>query len=192
MSSSTALLSRPNKKDEHPIFLRVCHSPWRFISQKALVGLRSVIALYMFPVFIFAIYYEIAKQKKGFLILFEFHNIVWVLQLIYHLTTAVSTHWPQLRHRRTVLMLNDNYQVWTFMHLHYPHHASQTQTSITRVQKLFSPPRQDPNLKNRIFFSILYTAAIAFPHPVTLIHWLIEVPYHHEPRNSTPSSSMQR
>lgn len=89
MSSSTALLPKPTK-DEHPIFLRVCHSPWSFISQKVLLIFRSIIAAYMFITLGFALYYEVAKQKKGGLIPFEFHNIVWIIQMIYHTTAAVS------------------------------------------------------------------------------------------------------
>jgi len=35
-------------------------------------------------------------------------------------------------------------------------------------------------MKNRVFFSIFYTAAVVFPHVVSLTYWLILVPHDHE------------
>lgn len=62
------------------------------------------------------------------------------------------------------------------MHLHYPHHGSQTQSASTRVQRFFSPPRQRNATNNRAFFSIFYYAVNSFPHVVTAIHWAILIP----------------
>jgi hypothetical protein len=67
------------------------------------------------------------------------------------------------------------------MHLYYPHHASQLPSHTTRLQKLFSPPRQHPTTNNRAFFSIFYTAAVVLPHMVSLIHWLIVAPHNKIP-----------
>lgn len=154
MSSSTALLPKANKKDDHPIFLRVCHSPWVSIGQNSLVSLRGLLAVYMLATFLIIINYEIKRTKHGWLIPFELSNVAYLLQLIYQLTSFI----------------------WTFMHLHYPHHGSQAPSHATRLQKLLSPPRQHQTTKNRAFFSIFYVSAVTFPHVVSLIYWAILVP----------------
>ena len=91
MSSSTALLPKPAKKDDHPIFLRACHSPWISITQKILVGIRGFIASYMAIVFVMLIYYEYKSSDRGWLIPFELSNISYLLQVMYALTTFVRT-----------------------------------------------------------------------------------------------------
>ena len=73
------------------------------------------------------------------------------------------------------------------MHLHYPHHGSQIQSCSTRFQNFLSPPRTHPKTQNRAFFSIFYTAAVTYPHVVTLIYWAVLVPNDEStiPRSST-------
>ncbi|KAE8442242.1 hypothetical protein EG329_003713 [Mollisiaceae sp. DMI_Dod_QoI] len=154
MSSSTALLPKDRKKDDHPIFLRVCHSPWLGINQKALVGLRGLTAAYLVVSFLMIIDYELRRNKHGWLTIFEFSNVQYLIQALYHIIAFT----------------------WTFMHLHYPHHASQTQTVSTRFQRFLSPPRQHATTKNRTWFSIFYSAANTFPYTSALIHWAILIP----------------
>ncbi|TVY32883.1 hypothetical protein LSUB1_G006696 [Lachnellula subtilissima] len=153
MSSSTALLPK-NKRDEHPIFLRVCHSPWTSIGQKTLVGLRGVTAIYLAVSFISIINYDIKSNNHGWSTVFEPPNIAYFMLTLYQWMATT----------------------WTFMHLHYPHHRNGTQTTATRFQRFLSPPRQHESTKNKTWFSIFYFAAVTFPHVTTLIYWTILVP----------------
>ncbi|KAI9050682.1 hypothetical protein LZ554_004802 [Drepanopeziza brunnea f. sp. 'monogermtubi'] len=153
MSSSTALLPKA-KKDDHPIFLRICHSPWTVIGQKALVGLRALIAVYLLVSFIVLIDYEDKHTEDGYLAYFRFSNVSYMIQLLYH--------WIAF--------------VWTFMHLHYPHHSSSTQSNATAIQKAFSPPKQNPDTNNRTWFSIFYTLAQTWPLVSAFLHWAILAP----------------
>ncbi|CZT42039.1 uncharacterized protein RSE6_01869 [Rhynchosporium secalis] len=153
MSASTSLLPK-NKKDDHPIFLRVCHAPWAGIGQKALVGLRGLTATYMLVSFAMIIDYEAKHTKDGKLAWFKFSNITYGIQTLYHWVTLI----------------------WTFMHLHYPHHSTSTPSNASAVQKLLSPPRQNPSTQNRTWFSIFYTVAQTWPLVSTFIHWAILVP----------------
>jgi hypothetical protein len=105
MTSSTALLPKDRKKDDHvghplhhqsintdncqPIFLRVCHSPWISIGQKALVGLRSLAASYLFVSFLAIIKYELERNKTGLVTIFKFSNIAYFIQLLYNAIAAV-------------------------------------------------------------------------------------------------------
>ncbi|PMD29692.1 hypothetical protein L207DRAFT_574076 [Hyaloscypha variabilis F] len=157
MSSSTALLPKDRKKDDHPIFLRVCHSPWITIGQKALVGLRGLIAAYLFVAFLAVIKYELERNKSGLITIFKFSNITSFLQLLYHNIAAT----------------------YTVMHLYYPHHGSQARNWKTRVQKFLSPPRQHSSTQNGTWFSIFYTASNTFPLVSAAIHWFITVPTKH-------------
>ncbi|KAF8857826.1 hypothetical protein BDZ45DRAFT_674440 [Acephala macrosclerotiorum] len=154
MSSSTALLPKDGKKGDHPIFLRVCHSPWLGVGQKVLVGLRGLVAAYLVISFIMIIDYDIKHNHHGWLTVFEFSNLQYFIQALYH---AIAF-------------------TWTYMHLHYPHHGSQTQSASTRVQRFLSPPRQHASTKNKTWFSIYYSAANSFPYTSLLIHWAILVP----------------
>ncbi|KAH8652690.1 hypothetical protein BGZ60DRAFT_436275 [Tricladium varicosporioides] len=155
MSSSTALLPKDRKKEDHPIFLRVCHSPWVMVGQKSLVAFRFITAAYLFISFLMILDYEIKRNDHGWLTVFEFSNVSYFLQVLYH--------WIAF--------------IWTFMHLHYPHHGSQNaSTASARMQRFFSPPRQHNSTNNRTWFSIFYYAANSFPHLVTAIYWLILVP----------------
>ncbi|KAK2627041.1 hypothetical protein QTJ16_004216 [Diplocarpon rosae] len=153
MSSSTALLPKA-KKDDHPIFLRVCHSPWSVIGQKALVGLRALIVAYLLVSFILLIDYEVNNTNDKSLVFFKFSNVSYFIQLLYH--------WIAF--------------LWTFMHLHYPHHSSSAPSGATRVQKAFSPPKQNPNTNNRTWFSIFYTVAQTWPFVSAFLHWAILAP----------------
>ena len=90
MSASTALLPKTSKKDDHPIFLRFCYSPWISISQRLLVAARGFIAMYMSLVFAMLIYYDVEKAEHGWLIPFQLPNIIYLLQMIYYWTTFVS------------------------------------------------------------------------------------------------------
>jgi hypothetical protein len=89
MSSSTALLPK-NRKDEFPIFLRVCHSPWVSISQSALVAIRCFIASYMTAVFVVLVYHKERHAVNPWTVPFEFSVIIYLLQLIYTWITFVS------------------------------------------------------------------------------------------------------
>ena len=81
-----------------PIFLRVCHSPWISIGQKALVGLRGVTAAYMLTSFIMILDYELRINKHGWLTAFEFSNVAYFLQTLYHGIAFVSLHFSLHQH----------------------------------------------------------------------------------------------
>ncbi len=86
------LLPRPDRPPhDHPIFLRVCHSPWRFISQKTLLCIRSAIAVYLTAVFALSLFYEIAFAKRGKLFAFSAGNVSFAIQIAYYWISAVGS-----------------------------------------------------------------------------------------------------
>ncbi|KAK6592794.1 hypothetical protein H4I96_11392 [Botrytis cinerea] len=83
MSSSTALLpSVSHKKNDHPIFLRACHSPWLSVSQKSLVRFRGALAAYFLISSLVILHYELEISKNGWLVVYNLSNIVYGLQTL--------------------------------------------------------------------------------------------------------------
>lgn len=76
-------------------------------------------------------------------------------------------------------------QIWTFMHLYYPHSNDNNSSSISAYTRRFlSPSRRNSNSNEKYFFSIFHWVVIAFPHLVTFVHWVVLVP-----RNEIPIPS---
>lgn len=91
MPETTPLLPRSNRPPhEHPIFLRVCHSPWYFIGQRSLLLLRSLTAIYLTAILGIALDIEINTKKIGDLFAFNANHISFVVQVVYYWITAVG------------------------------------------------------------------------------------------------------
>ncbi|KAJ8058195.1 hypothetical protein OCU04_012394 [Sclerotinia nivalis] len=156
MSSSTALLpGGSNKKNDHPIFLRACHSPWINISQKCLVYLRGALAAYFLISSFVILHYELEILKNGWLVVYNLSNIVYGFQTLYA--------WVAF--------------IWTFMHLYYPHNNDNNSSSLSGcIRKFLSPSRKNTNTNAKYLFSVFHWVILAFPHVVTFIHWAVVVP----------------
>ncbi|EPE36700.1 hypothetical protein GLAREA_08863 [Glarea lozoyensis ATCC 20868] len=154
MSSSTALLPKDRKKTDHPIFLRITHSPWVIIDQKTLVSLQFIVSVYLTGSLILIANYDVEQNQIGWSTVFNFSNIAYFMQALYS--------WIAFS--------------WTFMHLHYPHHDTQPRSFSTRLQAMFSPPRQNQTTHNRAWFSIFYYAVNSFPFLAAGVQWLVLIP----------------
>ena len=173
MPESTPLLPRSNRPPhEHPIFLRVCHSPWYFLGQRALLLLRGLIATYMTAVLAVAIDYERREATHGELFIFKAGPISFVVQIIYYWITTVSCSSPPSKLSLIVFSL---VQLWTLQHLFWPRYREDSDDGLlTRVKNIFSIPRTTAfNSKNRLAFSIFYTCATTFPYVVTFLYWFV-------------------
>ncbi|MCJ1385627.1 hypothetical protein MMC17_008750 [Xylographa soralifera] len=154
MPESTPLLPRSNRPPhEHPIFLRVCHSPWYFLGQRALLLLRGLIATYMTAVLAVAIDYERCEATHGELFIYKAGLISFVVQIIYYWITAL----------------------WTLQHLFWPRYREDSDDGLlTRLKNIFSIPRTTAfNAKNRLAFSVFYTCVTTFPYVVTFLYWFV-------------------
>ena len=91
MAETNPLLARPNRPPhDHPIFLRVCHSPWALIPQKKLLLIRSALALYLTVAFILSFVYD-HKYANRTSKLFPFYatSVSSFIQVLYYWITAV-------------------------------------------------------------------------------------------------------
>lgn len=147
--STTSLLPKPVKNlDAHPIFLRICHSPWPEVSQYILVFLRGLFAAYLFISCYFIYKYE-TTESDGEVMPFKFSNVTYFLQLFYESLAFI----------------------WTMMHLSFPHHSNHDSIGETILQAVLSPPRHRPTTLNSQLFSIFYSIANSFPFVSAAIMW---------------------
>lgn len=94
MSENTPLLptsTGASGSHEHPIFLRVCHSPWTFIGQKSLMASRAAIFTYLTTVWIATLNRDMTEQDDAKLFPFYAGHISFTIQLIYYAITSVSS-----------------------------------------------------------------------------------------------------
>jgi hypothetical protein len=93
---NSPLLAEPlgqhvNITHEHPVFLRVAHSPWAFFGQKSLLASRTLLALYTTTVWIYKLVHDIEKNKvQAKMFAFEADVISFTLQVIYYWISTVS------------------------------------------------------------------------------------------------------
>lgn len=90
MADTEPLLPKANMPPhDHPIFLRVCHSPWLFLGQKSLMIVRGLLAVYMTTVLALDLTFEIVFAGRGRLFLFFIGNVSYLIQIIYYWITFV-------------------------------------------------------------------------------------------------------
>lgn len=90
MAERAPLLSRADQLGHHPpIFVRVCHSPWLFLSQRSLAFIRAILAVYMTTALVLNVTHDWKDKEKGCLLIFDARIISFSVQTIYYWITAV-------------------------------------------------------------------------------------------------------
>ncbi|KAK4651970.1 hypothetical protein QC762_607200 [Podospora pseudocomata] len=153
---------------DHPIFLRVCHSPWPWVSQSCLVYLRGLIFCYLTGLAGMLLRYKFHHEyphnegKSNWHIFFEFASVAYLFFWLYHLITFC----------------------WSFTHLFFPDVDEDDNSWESVLLCKMSPPLQTPKSRKRLYFSIFYTISHVFVFMNTLIYWCILVPkgYGHLPK----------
>ncbi|KAF4860305.1 hypothetical protein CGCSCA1_v015084 [Colletotrichum siamense] len=86
---------------DHPAFLRACHSPWRCLPQNALCWIRGGVVAYLTAVGAMILDYKLREKSpySNWRVVFDFSIVTYSLLLIYHLVVLG----------------------WTYTHLYHPH-----------------------------------------------------------------------
>ncbi|KAK8112807.1 hypothetical protein PG984_013333 [Apiospora sp. TS-2023a] len=168
--ATTPLLPGPSSSassDSHPIFLRACHSPWRWINQSVLTLIRFVISAYLLAVMGISLKYKLEQEDDHtrWRIPFQFSSVSFILLLLYNLLVTV----------------------WTFMHLLLPKELPEDPAEChghqfrNKVINAFLPPSRNRygNHTHPIWFSLLYTVSHVFTFMNTIIYWAVLVPAGH-------------
>ncbi|KAI0892559.1 hypothetical protein F4806DRAFT_499965 [Annulohypoxylon nitens] len=152
--------------DSHPIYLRACHSSWRFIDQKSLLLLRLIITSYLTAVCGVSLKYKIDDVEDDhtpWRIPFQFSTVSFCVQWGWHILVTL----------------------WTAMHLIFPKAIEidlddcQGHRFRAYTLRCLSPPNKARCPIRRYCFSMFYTIAHVFPFMNTLIYWGCLVPAGH-------------
>ena len=91
MTETTPLLPRAIRPPHNlPFIICVCHAPWLFLSRKALLAVRAIVALFLTIVIALEILYEIIYTQRRKQLPFEASNVSLVIQMLYCWTTTVG------------------------------------------------------------------------------------------------------
>ncbi|KAH6610042.1 hypothetical protein Trco_000062 [Trichoderma cornu-damae] len=150
-SSGTIILQ------DHPVFLRVSHSPWRFIPQNVLVFFRGLILAYLIATAIIVANYELTVDPNltNWRLLFDFALISGVMVLLYYMITFS----------------------WTFTHLYYPDAEDIDGGIEWCIISIMSLPRNLASLRKQVYFTVFYTATVVFSFMNTFLYWFITRPH---------------
>ncbi|GJN72558.1 hypothetical protein PLICBS_006631 [Purpureocillium lilacinum] len=137
-----------------PVFLRACHSPWKFIAQNHLVILRALTLAYLVATSAMIGHYKInveVSETTKFKHLFSFTMVCHALVFVYHLIT-----WA-----------------WTFTHLYHPDRHAVRGGVESVIIKVMSLPHNMGSLRKQFYFTLFYSTATVFSFMNSVIYWFI-------------------
>ncbi|KAH7127467.1 hypothetical protein EDB81DRAFT_662623 [Dactylonectria macrodidyma] len=146
-------LPGPNNLQDHPAFLRACHSPWRFIPQNILVIIRGVLLAIIVAIGVMIAHYKVHEESEftSWRHLFDFSILSFVTVFLYHLITFS----------------------WTFTHLYYPHREDCVGGFESWIVAAMSLPGNMASLRKQFYFTMFYTAAVVGAFMNSTIYWFI-------------------
>ncbi|KAK3323843.1 hypothetical protein B0T19DRAFT_214530 [Cercophora scortea] len=149
-----------NQVQDHPIFLRVCHSPWSWLSQSGLVYTRGCILAYLTALAGMLLDYKIEKREDShtcWRIIFQFSTLAFVLLWLYHFIAFA----------------------WSFTHLYYPDIEEDDDRCEFVILRKFSPPIQTAHSRKRFYFSLFYIFVHVVVFINSIVFWTVLVPNGH-------------
>ncbi|KAG8161265.1 hypothetical protein KVR01_009529 [Diaporthe batatas] len=145
---------------DHPIFLRVAHSPWRPLNQNALGYIRAALVAYLIATAGMLLDYEIKhrpSEYSNWRIPFQFSAVTWFFLIVYH-----------------VLVFS-----WTITHMHWPDIDANDTRWESRLLRFMSPPEQTADGRGRIYFSLFHVVTHVFALMNVIVYWTIQAPSGH-------------
>ncbi|KAF4782427.1 hypothetical protein HER10_EVM0012160 [Colletotrichum scovillei] len=148
---------------DHPAFLRACHSPWRSFSQNHLCWVRGGIVAYLTAVGATVLDYKLRKEESPYSdwrVVFDFSVVTFSLLLAYH-----------------AVVLG-----WTYTHLYHPH-IEETSTGWEYwALRTLSLPYDMASLRKQFYFTLFYTITTVFTFMNTVIYWFVTL--EHDDKNT--------
>ncbi|KAI1260569.1 hypothetical protein F5Y18DRAFT_432126 [Xylariaceae sp. FL1019] len=155
--------SQQPRGDSHPVTLRACHSPWKFISQRTLLGLRTIIASYLVAAAGVSLNYKLKGKDdhSKWRIPFEFETMSFATQLAYHNMATI----------------------WTGVHTFHPteemHDEDCRGHRVRSAIISFLSPPTSPCKTKAFAFSMFYTAATVIPFVNSFLYYAVLLPTGH-------------
>ncbi|KAH7173876.1 uncharacterized protein B0J16DRAFT_406235 [Fusarium flagelliforme] len=166
-------LPSPNVMQDHPAFLRACHSPWSRIPQNVLVIIRGLLLTFLIAVGILILNFELHETSEftNWRIIFDFANISFFFIVLYQLQTFS----------------------WTFTHLYYPHHHDRHMGGVEGLLiRTMSLPKHMGNLRKQFHFTLFYTLCVVFAFANSTIYFFITRQQSKESRAGEPQPELRR
>ncbi|KAF9873633.1 hypothetical protein CkaCkLH20_08743 [Colletotrichum karsti] len=150
---------------DHPAFLRACHSPWRCLPQNLLCWIRGGVVAYLFAVGAMILDFKLREESKysNWRIIFDFSIVTYSSLLLYHLVVLG----------------------WTYTHLYHPHIDEHSGGWEYWILRLASLPYDMTSLRKQFYFTLFYTVTTVFTFMNTVIYWFVTLP-HNERSNGEP------
>ncbi|EFQ35720.1 uncharacterized protein GLRG_10875 [Colletotrichum graminicola M1.001] len=138
---------------DHPAFLRACHSPWRYFPQSLLCWVRGGVVAYLTAVGAMVIDYKLRQESpySNWRVVFDFSVVTFSLLLAYH-----------------ALVLG-----WTYTHLYHPHIAEMRTGWEYWALRVLSLPHDMASLRKQFYFTLFYTVTTVFTFMNTVIYWFV-------------------
>ncbi|KAF6843139.1 hypothetical protein CMUS01_02419 [Colletotrichum musicola] len=151
---------------DHPSFLRACHSSWRCLPQNVICWIRGGVVAYLIAAGVMILDYKLREESpySNWRILFDFSIVTWSLLLIYHLVVLG----------------------WTYTHFYHPHIDESRGGWEYRILRLVSLPYDMGSLRKQFYFTMFYTVTTIFTFMNTLIYWAVTLP-HNDASDGEPS-----
>ncbi|KAK1755464.1 hypothetical protein QBC47DRAFT_189924 [Echria macrotheca] len=156
--------------DAQPIFLRVCHSPWSFISQSTLVSVRAAIVTYLTVLGIMLWYYKTGseihvldeggkwKEYSNLEPIFQFSTIAFLYLWVYHVLTFC----------------------WAFAHLNYRGISENDNRLGAAILRWMAPPALPTDHPDRFSFSLFFLETHVYVLMNAIMYWAVLVPTGHD------------
>ncbi|KAK1964445.1 hypothetical protein LY78DRAFT_704380 [Colletotrichum sublineola] len=138
---------------DHPAFLRACHSPWRCFPQSLLCWVRGGVVVYLTGVGAMVLDYKLRQESpySNWRVVFDFSVVTFSLLLAYH-----------------ALVLG-----WTYTHLYHPQ-IEETRTGWEYwALRALSLPHDMASLRNQFYFTLFYTVTTVFTFMNTVVYWFV-------------------
>ena len=93
IAERTPLLPHVDQSNQESlIFVQVCHSSWRALSQKTIVFIRGIIALYATTIVALSILLDVLLPACGSSFAFDARSLSFLIQTAYYWITAVNSY----------------------------------------------------------------------------------------------------
>ncbi|WYZ35312.1 hypothetical protein EsH8_I_001588 [Colletotrichum jinshuiense] len=150
---------------DHPAFLRACHSPWRSFSQNALCWVRGGVVAYLTAVGAMVLDYKLREESpySNWRVIFDFSVVTFSLLLAYH-----------------AIVLG-----WTYTHLYHPHIEETRSGWEYWALRALSLPRDMTSLRKQFYFTMFYTITTVLTFMNTVIYWFVTLE-HDDKTNGEP------
>ncbi|TEA12385.1 hypothetical protein C8034_v006168 [Colletotrichum sidae] len=147
---------------DHPAFVRACHSSWHHLSQNAVCWIRGGVVAYLTAVGAMVLDYKLREESpySNWRVIYDFSVVTYSMLMAYHLTVLG----------------------WTYTHLYHPRIDETRRGWEYWLLRLASLPSNSDmkSLRKQFYFTLFYTVTTVFTFMNTVIYLFVTLPHDDE------------